>query len=107
MRTAKDIFNEVTEGKALVNSSLYLEKGDKLVRFSNHKCNWKNVEIYNENTNEVFLVFVNADVDELEIQDNVENLQNNLDIFVDYVIFNEEDENDIDYVKAMVEKFLK
>ena len=105
MENVRTVFNKVTSSKALVNSSLYVQKDDKLMRFADHKCNWKNIDLYNEGVKEVLLVFVSPNIDELEIQDNIENIQDNLDVYVDYVIY--EDESDLDLVQLKVDRFFK
>lgn len=102
--TTLEVYNQVMEAQAMVYSSLYVQKGTKLVRFANHKCKDCNIQYYNDGVEEIFLVYVSSGLSELEIQKNVDEISTRLGIYVDYSIVNEE--SDIDLTKFMVNRFL-
>ena len=105
MKTTFQLFNELTEGKALVNSSIYFQNDDKLVRFANHKCNYKNIELYNEGVNHVLLIFTGQEsFDENEISEHCEEVSEMLDISVDYLIH--ESDDDFEYIKLYFNRFI-
>lgn len=104
MTTAKQIFNECLSANALVNSSLYFEKGGKVVRFADHKANPLNFTSFNDSATDIYLVYVNAGLSELEIQENVLAIEKTTGANVDYTFFEEGD--DIEMIKALVDRFL-
>jgi hypothetical protein len=100
METAISIFNKTLNMNGLVNSSsVYFETETKLIRFSNHKCNPSNISLFNQENKEIMLVFVNSEMSEFDIQDNVEEVKAH-----DYLTYNEGD--DIEVIKDLVNRFL-
>ena len=104
MKTITQIFNETLGAKALVNGSLYYEQENKVVRFANHAAKVYNVEINNPEIEEMLLVFVNAGMTEQEMQDNVDEIAERMDIFVDYSFYN--DGENVSLTKDEIERFL-
>ena len=110
MKTATDIFNETLGERALIGGSLYFEKNNRVVRFSDHAANHNNFLINNEEAEEVLLVFVNTGMTENEMQSNNDEIYEKLTNISEcnYLVFDENstDDNDIDYITKKVEKFL-
>jgi hypothetical protein len=100
METAISIFNKTLNMNGLVNSSsVYFETETKLIRFSNHKCNYSNISLFNQENKLIMLVFVNSEMSEFDIQDNVEEVKAH-----DYLTYNEGD--DIEVIKDLINRFL-
>ena len=104
MTTAKEIFNYCLGGNVLVNSSLYFSTGNSVVRFADHKANPSNFQIHNDGVKAIFLVYVNANLTEGQIQSNVSEIERLTGADVDYTYFEEGD--DIEIIKAYVNRFI-
>ncbi|AZA91157.1 Uncharacterised protein [Chryseobacterium nakagawai] len=105
-----DIYNYTFGNSSnLLGKSFYHRQGNKLVRFADHNAKHYNIEENNEGIEELLLVYVNANLSEKEMQNNVAELEDELNISVDYIYFDDEDKyaNDINFIKDRIEFFLK
>ena len=109
MKRATDIFNEtIGSTRYGYQASTYFEKDGKLVRFSDHASKTYNMLSNNEGTSEILLVFVNAGMTESEMQENVNEIAQAMDAYVDYAYFDENDSvmNDVESLKSFINIFL-
>lgn len=104
MTTVKEIYNLVFGANAMGNSTLYFEKGNKVVRFADHVARAVNFEIYNEYATDIYLVYINSGLTEREIQANVLEVETLTKANVDYNFFEEGD--DLEIMKMQIERFL-
>lgn len=106
MTTIQDIFNESVNGSALVSSSLYFQYGSKLVRFADYASKSYNFQENNEGVTDILLGFVNANMTEAEMQENVSEISEELNVNVDYTYFNDSEDESTLFVVGTVKRFL-
>lgn len=104
---ALDFFKVLFSDSALVRkSSFYHIDDEKMVRISDHLPQTHNL-IRNEDAKEMLFVFVNSHLKEIEIERACEEIANYFDIEVDYLIYEDEEDNgDTSFVEHMVNRFL-
>ena len=105
MLSTKELYNEIFQDKALINSSLYLEKSKKVIRFADHLANPSNFEKFNADAESLFLVYVGSELTEEQIQNNVSEIEGHIDLAVEYVHYS--DESDLEYIKAYTLRFFE
>jgi hypothetical protein len=103
--TVKEVYNEVTNNDALVNSSLYLQNGNKVVRFANHAPRVSNFEALNEGVVEIMYVFVNSGLSEIEMEEICDETLNLYGV-INCVYTSIENGEDVQVIKLMIDKFL-
>ena len=101
MENALSIFNKILNKSALVNSSsVYYETENILIRFSNHKANISNLSFFEQENKNILFVYVNSELTEFEMQENISEIQNS-----DYLFFNDGD--DLEILKLMIDRFIQ
>ena len=96
----------------ITDRSFYFNSDDdkKIVRISNHKANSSNFITENEGVEQIYMVFVNANLSEREMQKHCEAIEYSLDLeyTIEYCnIGNEVIAGEYEYLKMSVNLFLQ
>ena len=102
MKTLKQIFNEITCQNVIVNKSLYFETDSKLLRVSDHLPSICSI-LNRNNQKNLFFVFVNSELNETEIQNNLSMLED-LGYNCDFSLINSD--SDYDYAISYAKRFI-
>lgn len=102
--TAKDIFNQITNQNALVNtSSYYFENNNTLIRVSDHLPKYYNILENNKDIEKIVLVLVDCNISDNELENYISELEKDIENceIQGHIINNQEDlDLTINYLKA-------
>ena len=104
MKTVKELTQELRKKEIIgYTSSTYTMINDTLVRVSNHLPKDYNLQENNENLQKLFLIFVESDLTEKQIEKHIESDLYNYE--VEYLLIDGSYDFNIDEIFNMIERF--
>lgn len=103
MRTIENITSLVKGNETNWYKSSYTMVDDKLVRVSNHLPNVSNFKNMNEDCEKIFLIFVESELSEREIQKFIDSEMKSFE--VEFLLLNEENDFSDEMIQLFINRF--